>query len=238
MSTYQDRIVAFVDILGFKELVKQTMNDKKPELAKEKLTSLYNVVEYVNDFFRLSSDEIGFTGDTKVTLFSDSITISIDKANSYGVLAIFTALKKLQIHLTLDSILLRGGVVHGKLIHEQDIILGPALINAYNLETSSALYPRIVIDPKVMVIYARENGKRMSGLRIKHFDYHQTFSKDFDGSWYIDYFSDVVPYLHDGSKDNYFTRLNNLVAANLKSPDIGIRMKYMWMREKLKSISP
>jgi hypothetical protein len=48
----------------------------------------------------------------------------VDKAKSYGILAIFATRKKLQIHLIMDGILLRGGIVHGKLIHKDDIIPG------------------------------------------------------------------------------------------------------------------
>ena len=233
MVQYQNRITAFIDILGFKELVKQTVNSKALNDAQEKLNALYTVVEHVTDFLRLARDEIGFTGDTKVTLFSDSIVISIDKDNSYGILAIFNALKKLQIDLIRDNILLRGGVVQGKLIHQDDILMGPALISAYNLESSSALYPRIVIDPKVMAIYARSNGKKMSHLRIKNFYFHKTFTIDFDGTSFIDYFSDVENYLTSTSIHNYIIDMNTMIETNLKSPDVGIRIKYMWMKEKL-----
>jgi hypothetical protein len=234
MAIYQDRITAFIDILGFKDLVKQTTDQKDPITAQKKLDTLFDVVEYVNDYFRLSRDEIGFTQNTKVTLFSDSIVVSIDKANSIGVLEIFTALKKLQIHLIHDKILLRGGIVHGKLIHKEDMLLGPALISAYYLESSSALYPRIVIDPKVMAIYARRDGKRISKLRIKNYDYHKTFAQDFDGTCYIDYFSDIINYLNGGSVEEYINDIGSMIETNLKIFDIGIRMKYMWMKEKLK----
>ncbi|MBL7710224.1 MAG: hypothetical protein JNJ86_14205 [Chitinophagaceae bacterium] len=231
---YENRIVAFIDILGFAELVKQTVNDKEPALAEQKLNALYYVVEYVTDFIRLSRDEIGFEGDTKTTLFSDSIVISIDKANSHGILAIFRALKKLQIHLIKDGILLRGGIVHGKLIHKDDILIGPGLINAYRLESSSALYPRIVIDPKVTYLYSRQGGKTMGKMRIRHFDYHKTFSKDSDGTSYIDYFNDVSNYLNSGTIENYIKELDSIIKRFIRNDDIGIRMKYMWMREKLK----
>ena len=233
MSAYQNRIVAFVDILGFREMVKQTV-DSKDEGSKSKKKTQKKEETKKKNFLRLSRDEIGFTGDTKVTLFSDSIVISIDKANSYGVLAIFSTLKKLQIHLIRDQILLRGGIVHGKLIHDKDILLGPALISAYDLESSSALYPRIVIDPKVLQIYARREGEVMKNVRIKHFDYHKTFEKDFDGTYYIDYFSDVVNYLNSGSIEAYVKDVNSIVETNLKSTDVRIRMKYMWMKEKMK----
>jgi hypothetical protein len=149
------------------------------------------------------------------------------------VLSIFAALKKLQIHLIRDAILLRGGIVQGRLIHDSDILFGPALISAYNLESTSALYPRIVIDPKVLNIYSRKDGEKMSDLRIRHFDYHKTFSKDLDGFSFIDYFQDVQDYIQNGTADAYYSQVCDLIKKGIKSPDVGIRMKYMWMKEKV-----
>jgi hypothetical protein len=231
---YEDRIIAFIDILGFTELVKQTVSQREIKQAQKKLDALYNVVEFVNAFIHLSRDEIGFEGDTKTTLFSDSIVISIDKANSHGVLSIFATLKKLQIQLIRNDILLRGGIVYGKLIHKDDILIGPALINAYKVESSSALYPRIVIDPKVTSLFSRQRGEIMGKLRIRNFDYHKTFKKDFDGTSYIDYFNDIEHYLNGVTIKDYIIQLEELINRGIKNEDIGIRMKHLWMREKLK----
>jgi hypothetical protein len=59
---------------------------------------------------------------------------------------VFEILKRIQIKLIGYEILLRGGIVVGKLLHENNIMFGPAFNQAYDLESKSALYPRIVID--------------------------------------------------------------------------------------------
>jgi hypothetical protein len=47
---------------------------------------------------------------------------------------------------------IRGAVTSGKLFHEGSIIIfGPALVRAYELERHMAVYPRIIIDPRLIV---------------------------------------------------------------------------------------
>jgi len=43
------------------------------------------------------------------------------------------------------ELLVRGGICRGQLVHNADFILGPALIEAYRLESQTAIYPRIIV---------------------------------------------------------------------------------------------
>src|SRR5947209_7979477 len=45
--------------------------------------------------------------------------------------------------------LLRGGATIGNLHHAQNIVFGEAMIEAYELETRTAVYPRIVLSSKI-----------------------------------------------------------------------------------------
>ena len=135
-------------------------------------------------------------------------------------------LKYAQIHLVNEyNILIRGGIVKGPLIHNNDLLLGPAMINAYNLESKCALSPRIVIDPKVKWKYDQIN----KSIHEKE----KVLKKDFDGTYYIDYFNDSLDF-YAGDEEVYFQQLCNIIKSNINSSDISIRMKYLWMREKLK----
>ena len=131
---------------------------------------------------------------------------------------------------------MRGSVVHGDLIHTDDVILGPALINAHNVESKSAVYPRIVIDPRVMYLYLRRDGKPLGTQRVKDGAGDFTFDEDFDGTYYIDYFTEAQDYLINTSNAKYYQHMHNLIKKELESKDTGIRMKYLWMREKLKLV--
>lgn len=231
---YEERIVAFIDILGFADKIRITENEDKPEEAEVMLRNLSEAVRFFQLKIKKAIDEQGFPVGTIASMFSDTIVVSIPKAESEGVLYLFELLKELQINLLMKDILLRGGIVHGKLVHTEQLIIGPALISAYNLESKSALYPRIVIDPRVLSLYVRNSGEIRKSLRLKDYDYHLTFEEDFDGTSYIDYFNSVDEYVPSKNINAYFEKMNEIIKKGTnRTKDIGIRMKYMWMKKKL-----
>lgn len=108
------------------------------------------------------------------------------------------------------------------------------MINANNFESKCAMHPRIVIDVKVLWQFGRINGVRQAG-RLKDFSYENSFAKEKDGTYFIDDFNDVELYLESGGDEKeYFELLCNTIRKHLDSGDISVRVKYLWMREKLK----
>ena len=207
---------------------------KEPDEAVKMLRNLSDAVRFLQDKITGAINDLELPEGTIASMFSDTIVVSILKTESAGVLYLFELLKELQINLLMKDILLRGGIVYGKLVHTENLIIGPALVNAHNLESKSALYPRIVIDPKVLRLYIRENGEQKESLRLADYEYHFTFKEDFDGTSYIDYFNSVKEYTPLKDINEYFVMMNELIMTGTRSRDIGIRMKYMWMKNKLK----
>lgn len=231
---YEDRIVAYIDILAFADKIKLTENEVKPVEAAQMLNSLTSSVRFLQKRISKSIQDSELPTGTLASMFSDTIVISIPKAESNGALHLFEILKELQIQSIEKNILLRGGIVHGNLVHRDQLIIGPALINAYNVESKSALYPRIVIDPRVLSLFVRENGAPIKDFKIRDYDFHLTWSDDFDGTSFIDYFNSVDEYIPDGNTKKYFEILNEMINKGIRyQKDTGIRMKYMWMRKKL-----
>jgi hypothetical protein len=225
---YDNRIVAFIDILGFAGKISKSKTDTAS------LNTLCETVHSIQDYLKEAQDDFDLPETSNITQFSDSIVISLKMEDSYKMLAIFQLIKKIQVNLIGNNILLRGGIVKGELIHTNDLLLGPGLVNAYNLESKCAQYPRIVIDPKVLWQFARIGGVKKQ-LRLKDYDYHKTFASDNDGTSYIDYFNDVDNYLNNGDSFYYFQNLCEMIKGGIDSDDISIRIKYLWMREKLKN---
>lgn len=226
---YEDRIIAFIDILGFSNIIKSTVK------SQEKLNNLGSALSYIHDYFEKVKQSCQDPTILQLSQFSDSIVISISMKHSHEMLTIFKHLKTIQINLLFKDILLRGGVVKGQLIHNKDLLLGPGMINAYDLESKCALHPRIVIDPKVLWQFSRVDGIKQT-KRLKDFDYEKTFAKETDGTAYIDYFNDIINYLENNQGIyDYFDKICTVVAKNVDSDDISIRVKYLWMREKIKS---
>ncbi len=224
---YDNRIVAFIDILGFAGKISKSKSDNSS------LNQLCEAIYSIQDYIKEAQDDFDLPDTSNVTQFSDSIVISLKMEDSYKMLSIFQLLKKIQVNLLRENILLRGGIVKGELIHTNELLLGPGLVNAYYLESKCAQYPRIVIDPKVLWQFARIKGSKKQ-LGLKDYEYHKTFASDADGTSYIDYFNDVEIYLSNGKVFNYFQSICEVIKNNIDSEDISTRVKYLWMREKLK----
>lgn len=164
---YKDRLVCFVDLLGFGATVEQSI--KEPELAERLFDLLgefkngglekavYSAIPY------LSEDGLSTCGDyygaelmdqvdpeygLVATQFSDSFVISAPADNIISCQLLIKALRVLHVHFFFNvAMLMRGGIAVGPLVHERGgALFGPAMNKAYNLESNSAIYSRIVID--------------------------------------------------------------------------------------------
>ncbi|WP_331701786.1 hypothetical protein [Paenibacillus sp. IITD108] len=49
------------------------------------------------------------------------------------------------------KVMMRGGITYGKLYHSDGIVYGLAMIDAYNLESKCAIYPRVVVNGSALV---------------------------------------------------------------------------------------
>ncbi len=192
---YENRITIFIDILGFRNIVKNTETNpkyaekifsvldsmKSEEVAKEMFGEASNVEESeeekkrVRDFMAEISERLLGKSSIQITHFSDSIVMSINiQDNDTNGMSLIEYVCRLQYRLWRDfKVLIRGGVSVDKLIHiEGGPLFGPAMVRAYDFETNLAIYPRIVLDERCLQI-------------IKHspsFEGIKNMFKDFNGS--------------------------------------------------------
>jgi hypothetical protein len=83
---------------------------------------------------------------TKATHFSDTIVLSCPADARIGWVAFVPRVQRLCTELLRKECLTRGAIVRGPLYHsDHGDIFGPALIDAYRLESKVAYYPRILI---------------------------------------------------------------------------------------------
>lgn len=131
MSDYQKRFVAFVDILGFKAMIGQVETGLiKPEVISDILLAIRSNA-------RVARRHIA-------TNMSDSIVMSAPLTTG-GLESIIVSLEILTRRLLRLGIFLRGAVVVGSIFHNENSIFGQGLIDAFQLESKSAVYPRILI---------------------------------------------------------------------------------------------
>jgi len=161
---YENRLVAFIDILGFKDIVKQSESDtSKIELLFSALNFLKNWETSENWDLKLvevevSAQKVGvksfdIRGKTSCTTFSDSIVVSVRVSDNVNEMAstLIVNLAYIGAVLLQKGILFRGGLTIGNLVHnENGTVFGQGLIDAYMLEHNSAKYPRIILSDKLI----------------------------------------------------------------------------------------
>jgi hypothetical protein len=128
--------VAFLDILGFSAKVESDFMNAEVD-DKSNLESIRQAI--------LAARAIGdVDAQIAVQQFSDSIIIST-KFSRAAFPVFLEACSKMQAELAGMRILLRGGLAYGKHYAEDGILYSKALIEAYGLESTDAIYPRVII---------------------------------------------------------------------------------------------
>lgn len=143
---YKVRIVAFLDILGWKQAVlsKSSVDSGVVKVLGKALAQLQGVAGHFNSLKKLLPENQKWPGDPIMTQFSDCIVLSVEN-DSHGKEALQNALFILASNLIQFGFLIRGGVVCGDLFHDGSLTFGPALIEAYELESKIASAPRVIL---------------------------------------------------------------------------------------------
>jgi hypothetical protein len=191
IDDYEYRIVTFIDILGFKKIV----------MDSEKDINLRNLISNALRYFKKweSSERWGlkfieieedaqkktienFQIDTQTvcTCFSDSIVISV-KVTEGKLNETFSTLianiADMGNFLLRKGILIRGGITVGNLYHDENgVVYGSALIESYNLESTTAIYPRIILSKRLI-----DSLNYPLVRKADRYPYHQYISRFNDG---------------------------------------------------------
>ncbi len=228
---YKQRYIAFLDILGFKELVYRS------EMDQEVLQRIDKAINYMH-----SNYMDNYEGDMpmvdlgkQVSFFSDSIVISYDVYNPGAGFFVLIDLVHICMDLISIGILVRGGVTVGSLIHENNKCYGPAMVRAYELESKLAIYPRIVIDKSVIEYDLRYRG-RANNLEEEMEFINNIIEVDKDGIIYLDYLSqqseanDYETYMYFICSVKIFIQ-NSLQMFTNNPRCERILAKYVWLKE-------
>lgn len=235
---YENRVVAFIDILGFKSLLDDTTTKDGGD-NEDNINKLVKAYETIKDIWE--DDEIygslSKPTSRKVSIFSDSIVVSFEVGEESQVFSTLLDIKHLIMRLVYRKILCRGAVAIGKFIHTNDFLFGPALVEAYTLESKAAMYPRIILDRDVIDVAARNKlSLHSSDDERKHVE--SLLEQDSDGMYYIDYFFKARTELDDPEYDfpEYIEILGDIIRKGLMGSShhgkADLRVKYSWMRER------
>lgn len=154
-AVYEKRVVAFLDILGFSTMIEDSKAD----------TALRRKIKKAVELVRKSS-ELDYE-DKRVSTFSDSAVISYRLQSRSSLFYLLMDVIHLQLELGTLRMVIHGGIASGDCYHDGQVIFGPAMNEAYRLESKVTMWPRVVI-----MADALKTGKIASAEHSRYGYYH------------------------------------------------------------------
>lgn len=155
---YTEKYVAFIDMLGFSELVSDSVNN---EVA-------YAAVVDAIDRLRATACEIPSI-DLVQTYFSDCIVLSSARTPD-GLAGMLDAIRVVAENLVVVDVFVRGGLAAGPIFHDAQFMFGPGMLSAYHLESKVAINPAVVVTTEVE--------QEIVGVGLGHMLFHDSESPE------------------------------------------------------------
>lgn len=245
---YKESFVAFLDVLGFKQMI-QSKN-------KTKINKYFGVVNSAIKYL----NEIPTKRGIGSIVISDSVILTVpcnddtDAEKVEKLRHLCVAVGLIQQNLAVEGIWLRGAISCGDTYFSstENQIVGPAYINAYLLEEQLAVNPRVILDSKLIPLLGYDSASNLiddinktdlGGLVYRNWGSRILFEwTDPRGNLvteitqdlplFIDYLS---PLLESGSNGSINKVLKN-IQKNMYS-DSRIYSKYRWVADYMKALA-
>jgi hypothetical protein len=169
---YADCAVAFLDIVGFTEVIHDTIKDGEDETLIAHIARLFDDVRK----YCISLERPPL--DFYASMLSDAIVISLPDATDNRIRGLAAAISYLQCSMIHFHCLLRGSIAAGRHYQSGAVMFGPAMLDATKME-KVANWPRIIMTPSAfqrLRISLPPTGEPPDFLRRGN-----------DGLWYVDY---------------------------------------------------
>jgi hypothetical protein len=179
MEGYSRKLFTYLDILGFKNLIKKSESDG--------IKTIIDVLSTMQRQTQAGWVSVGEDGESKSLTttrnFSDLVVrvmaIETGKPLFISLMMELKVLSTLQCRLAcLKGILIRGGISLGNIFVNDEFIFGPAFVEAYSLGEKLAVFPRVIIDPEVIRSLNKADREQLS---------FQLLHRGEEGLYFIDY---------------------------------------------------
>ena len=248
---YETRLCAFVDILGFRNLIEESA--KRPDLAQQIRRILWDVRDATPLWERdppvdilaagfvaagIDSSEATVKAQEHVsrnskkergTTFSDSLVLS-SILEERAVRNLVISLILLSQNVAKFGYYVRGGVCVGPLCHETDICFGPALVSAYDLEKAGQ-YPRIVFDAEAR--RALDTANASGSLKLGFY-----LRQGGDGMTFLHFLGQAALHLLPEFSREHISEIHWFLSRGLNSAvskDARVKCKLFWLAKYFNS---
>jgi len=275
-SKFTECYVAFLDILGWKSLISESENNaEKMQILIMALNKIADIGQSTHSKGDLNSGNFA-EWKLQIHAFSDNVILFIPIKTKH-INFLLAKVAQLYDELIELNCCLRGGIIIGDMYWDDDwskndisyskeklnmqIAMGQGLIEAVEIESKIAIYPRIVISEKLQ--------KHIQNESIQSFplcaksEYTQKYqlidfvSKDIDGIYFLDILhparyknyatSPPISKFENGkwhtrikrekiTNDEYYDTIDRFIQKNLRNSNMDrTRMKFEWLNNYLKS---
>lgn len=157
-SVYEDRLVCFLDILGFSNLVAQSAHKVETQKSLYDFLQKYSNHQHAKEVFAgFRNGDGSRCGDSEIeslksqysyrfAQFSDSFIFSVKTEDRFSIQYFPILVGQFMLHALDLGFLVRGGISKGAMVHEENgPAFGPAFIQAYRIETNQSVFARVVL---------------------------------------------------------------------------------------------
>lgn len=193
--TLVNSIVCAIDILGFSQMINTSCKDGYGSTLLREVNYLINKNKECIIPNKYSHG--------KIKIFTDNMVVGypISGDGERELEEILDNVSEYQFNLAIEGLFVRGGVSIGDFYINEDIVFGPALLDAHNVESTLACYPRIILDEKTI---------RTLKKHIKYYDVAPQATKvliDSDGQWFLNYLNTIFRYYTQCNNEYEFERV-------------------------------
>ena len=218
-------VAAFLDILGYSDYIDGVFKEGK---GQSELVRLRGALDVAYEHLKQQSQRGHFDGklDFQVRSFSDNLAIGYPIPERVGPFGILTMVVHyvawIQAELAREGYFIRGAISVGELYVDDDIIFGPAIMEAYRAEHKLAVYPRVILCDSAKAPFQRPwREQKVPGVLL-----------DSDGRVFIDYLEQTVMIAYPDDRpfteflEGHKTAVIGMIKKFMSNPYV--RAKYDW----------
>jgi len=234
---YTKQIVVFIDILGFSNMLpdfeKEAMDNDSPE------DELYHESPTLNRLLQIFQDSVRWIREKSCNhyLFSDNICVTIDYVVEETeqptlFLEMLQLVNLLNYEFIREGYFIRGGVDAGWFLDSRDMAVGVPLVNAYRLESETAVHPRVIVSESFYsVILQMRNLGNFSSDEESVLD---RLLVEEEGLRFINGYVHIQNFEDSAGKKDYLMMCHEKISAALNKYNgiAKVYAKYKWTAEK------
>jgi hypothetical protein len=224
----RDSVVLLLDVLGYQAMIREADTLTKQQAI---LTALHGALKRHRPRLvpKLREGQAWYS----VRAFTDNVVIGrpifSDGESELGHM--LTNAAEYQLALAREGFFVRGAITIGAHYMDEYAVFGPALVEAHDIETTRAVYPRIVLSETARAFVKHHVGYYSGGAINAPYD--NELLVDDDGEWFINYLDaarldddpEVLPWF-----ETFVTKHQKSVRENILMPrrDRRVLEKYLW----------